>query len=66
MAVRSSERPVCKLIGTNGDSAAIIKRVVSTLRSVGHADLIDEYVDRATRGTYLDLLNITSEYVRIS
>ena len=56
---------VVKLIGEDGNAFYILGKVEKALRKAGHADLTEEYLNKATQGDYDALLRVTAEYVTI-
>lgn len=56
-------KPLCKLIGADGNAYAIMGRVVSALKKAGYRELIDEYQKKAMSGNYDHLLAVSMEYV---
>lgn len=59
-------KPVCKLVGTDGNVFAIIGRVRDALRAAGQAARAAEFVERAfSAGTYDEVLRLCMEYVEV-
>jgi len=57
-------KPLCKLIGTDGNVFSIIGRVRRTLVETGQDDRAREFVERAYRsGSYEAVLALCLEYV---
>lgn len=56
-------KPVCRLVGEDGNAYSIIARVSKALRRAGQGDKVAEYQARATSGDYDNLLAVTMEYV---
>jgi len=60
------EKPVCKLVGTDGNVFSIIGKVVQSLRRAGQADKAKEFSDKAMNaGSYSDVLAMTFDYVKV-
>ena len=63
---RESAKPICKLVGTDGNVFAIIGRVREALRRAGQAERASEFVQRAFRaGSYDEVLRLCMEYVEV-
>jgi hypothetical protein len=62
--IPEDKRPLCRLVGEDGNAFAIIGRVCHALKKAGLADKCDEYIDLATQSDYDNLLRVTMEYVR--
>ena len=59
-------KPVCKLVGTDGNVFAIIGRVREALRRAGQAERASEFVQKAFRsGCYDEVLRLCMEYVEV-
>ena len=59
-------KPVCKLVGTDGNVFAIIGRVREEPRRAGQAELASEFVQQAFRaGSYDEVLRLCMEYVEV-
>ncbi|MAG26520.1 hypothetical protein CMI47_13315 [Candidatus Pacearchaeota archaeon] len=58
------KRPICELIGKDGNAYAIMGRVSRALKKAGFKHKIDEYIRRATSSDYNNLLCVTLDYVR--
>jgi hypothetical protein len=59
-------KPVCKLVGTDGNVFAVIGRVREALREAGQAERASEFVRRAFRaGSYDEVLRLCMEYVEV-
>lgn len=56
-------KPICKLVGEDGNAFAIMGRVTSSLRKAGYSHLVKQYQQEATSGGYDRLLNVSLEYV---
>jgi len=62
----SPPKPVCKLIGTDGNVFSIIGRVRRALTAAGQEDRAREFVERAFRsGSYDAVLQLCLEYVEV-
>ena len=61
------EKPTVKLIGTNGNSFAIIGRVKEALLKAGaDKEYIFKYQDEVMSGDYNNLLCVTMDYVHVT
>ena len=61
-----SPKPVCKLVGTDGNVFAIIGKVKDTLRRAGQKDKAEEFQQRATNaGSYDEVLAMLFDYVEV-
>ncbi len=61
------EKPVVKLIDTNGNAFAIIGRVKKALvRAGADKEYVKKYLDEAMRGDYDNLLCVTMNYVHVT
>lgn len=59
-------KPICKLIGIDGNVFNIIGLVVKTLKRAGQADKAKEFANRAMQAaSYDDVLVMLSDYVEI-
>ena len=59
-------KPVCQLIGGDGNVFAIIGTVRNTLLRAGMAEKAREYQDRAlSAGSYDEVLQLCMEYVEV-
>lgn len=59
-------KPVCKLVGTDGNVFAIIGRVREALRRAGQGERASEFVQRAFRaGSYDEVLRLCMDYVEV-
>ena len=59
-------KPVCRLVGTDGNIFAVIGRVREALRQAGQADRAAAFVQRAFRaGSYDEVLRLCMEYVEV-
>jgi len=64
--VATEERPVCKLIGENGNVFNVIGRVRRALINAGMSERAKEFTARAERsGSYDEVLQLTMKYVEI-
>lgn len=63
--VDAVKRPKCKLVGTDGNSFAIIGAVSSCLKKNGQRHLVKQFIDEATSGDYNHLLATAMKYVDI-
>lgn len=64
-APNGREKVTVKLIGESGNSFAILGRAVGAMKKAGWSPAeINEFRDRATRGTYDELLTTILEYAR--
>ncbi|HEX5132089.1 MAG TPA: hypothetical protein VFX92_06345 [Candidatus Krumholzibacteria bacterium] len=60
------ERPVCKLVGTDGNVFAVIGRVRETLQRAGQTSSASEFVKRAFAArSYDEVLRLCMEYVEV-
>jgi hypothetical protein len=60
------DKPVCKLIGEDGNAFAIIGAVSKCLKRAGMADKAKEFTSKAfQQGSYDELLCLCDEYVEI-
>ena len=65
LGIPEERRPICELVGKDGNAYAIMGSVTKALRRAGFKkNKIDEYIARATSGDYNNLLCVTLEYVR--
>jgi hypothetical protein len=63
---RSEEKPVCKLIGTDGNVFSIIGLVVSALKNAGFSERADEFREKAFNAeSYDKVLQLCMEYVDV-
>jgi hypothetical protein len=59
-------KPICKLIGTDGNVFSIIGRVRDALRKAGQEDRASEFVEKAFgAGSYDGVLQLCLEYVEV-
>jgi len=59
-------KPVCKLIGEDGNVFNIMGRVSQALKSAGEKDKAKEFVRKATEcGSYDEVLILLHKYVRV-
>jgi hypothetical protein len=60
------EKPVCKLVGTDGNVFSIIGNVSRVLKRAGQADKAKEFQDKAMgAGSYSEVLRMTFDYVEV-
>jgi len=60
------ERPVVKLIGSNGNAFAVMGKIKQALKKSGaDKEYIDQYISEAMSGNYDNLLVVSMEYVDI-
>lgn len=59
------QKPVVRLIGTDGNAFAIMGKVARALRQAGKPELVKPYMEEATSGDYDHLLQITMKYVDV-
>jgi hypothetical protein len=59
------EKPVVRLVGTDGNAFAIMGKVARALRQAGKPELVKRYMDEATSGDYDHLLQVTMKYVDV-
>lgn len=65
-AKTNPRRPVCKLVGTDGNVFAIIGRVACALREAGSGDRGREFTSRAFAAhSYDEVLRLCIEYVDV-
>jgi len=65
-AAVSPPKPVCRLVGEDGNVFAIIGRVRRTLRTAGQPGQAQEFADRAfSAGSYDEVLRLCMEYVEV-
>ena len=55
-----------KLIGTDGNAFAILRKVSKALKTGGHGDLVEQFMKEAMSGDYDHLLATACEYVEVS
>ncbi len=58
-------KPICCLVGKDGNAFAIMGEVSKTLRKAGLGDKVAEYKAKAMSGDYDNLLRVSMEYVEI-
>ena len=59
-------KPVCKLVGTDGNVFSVIGRVRTTLRQAGMDEKAREFTDRAFKaGSYDEVLRLCMEVVEV-
>lgn len=65
-APAEAPRPVCKLVGTDGNVFAVIGHVREALREAAQAERASEFVRRSFRaGSYDEVLRLCMEYVEV-
>ena len=61
------EKPIVKLIDTNGNAFAIMGRVKNALFKAGaDKEYVDKYLKEAMFGDYDNLLCVTMDYVHVT
>lgn len=66
MIARDEGRPLCRLVGTDGNVFAIIGKVQQVLRNAGQHERATEFVRRAfAAGSYDAVLQLCFEYVEV-
>ncbi|MDD3474435.1 MAG: hypothetical protein PHP08_00845 [Candidatus Dojkabacteria bacterium] len=64
--MEENSKPICKLIGTDGNVFSIIGKVSSCLKRAGMEEKAKEFTERALSShSYDDVLNLCNEYVDI-
>jgi len=64
--VRSVAKPVCNIVGTDGNVYALIGKVSKALEDAGLSDLMAQFVDRSlSAGSYDDVLTVSRYYVEL-
>lgn len=58
-------KPIVKLVGTDGNAFAIIGRVSKALKRAGLRKEAEEFVKEATSGDYNHLLQTAMKYVEV-
>mgnify|MGYP006285603761 CR=1 FL=1 len=62
----SSEKPVCKLVGTDGNVFSIIGLVIAALKNAGFGERADEFREKAfSAESYDEVLRLCMEYVDV-
>ena len=62
----SNEKPVCKLVGANGNVFVIIGKVSECLKKAGLKDKADEFTSKAFNAvSYDNVLCLCLEYVDV-
>ena len=62
----NGQKPVCKLIGTDGNVFSVIGRVKHALRKAGQDDRAHEFVEKAFQAkSYHEVLARCADYVDI-
>lgn len=64
MPIAEKDRPVCPLVGEDGNAFSIIGRVRKTLIKAGFKKEADDFQREATAGDYNNLLMVACSYVR--
>jgi hypothetical protein len=59
------QKPIVRLIGTDGNAFAIMGKVARALRQAGKPELVKPYTEEATSGDYDHLLRVTMKYVDV-
>jgi len=60
------EKPICELIGTDGNVFSIIGRVSKTLKRAGQVDKAKEFTDKAMKAESYDaVLRLLNDYVEV-
>jgi len=59
------KKPTVKLIGTDGNSFAVLGKVSKALKQAGLVDEAKKYMDEAMSGDYNHLLQVTMKYVNV-
>lgn len=66
MDALADTKPVCKLIGEDGNAFAIIGRVSKTLKRAGLYDRAAEFIKRAfAADSYDEVLRLCMDYVEV-
>jgi len=61
------QKPICKLVGTDGNVFAIIGAVSNCLKGADLTEVASEFQDRAfNAGSYDEVLQIVMEYVEVT
>ena len=59
-------KPICKLVGTDGNVFSVIGKVSSTLKKVGLATQASEFTAKAFQAeNYDEILRLVMEYVEV-
>ncbi|MDM8538741.1 hypothetical protein QUF70_18450 [Desulfobacterales bacterium HSG17] len=65
--IEPKEKPIVKLIDTNGNAFAIIGRVKNALQKAGaDKEYMKKYLDEVMSGDYNNLLCVTMDYVHVT
>jgi hypothetical protein len=65
-ATDMTDRPSCKLVGTDGNVFSIIGRVKKALRDAGQADRASEFVEKAFAAkSYDEVLRLAMDFVEV-
>lgn len=59
------QKPIVKLVGTDGNAFAIMGKVARALGQAGKPELVQPYMDEAMAGDYDHLLRVTMKYVDV-
>ena len=60
------KKPVCKLVGTDGNVFAVIGKVSEALKKAGQKDKAAEFTDKAfSAGSYEEVLAACFDYVEV-
>jgi hypothetical protein len=60
------EKPICKLVGTDGNVFSIIGNVSRVLKRAGQADKAKEFTEKAFKaGSYDEVLTMLHDYVEV-
>jgi len=63
---KNMSKPICKLVGTDGNVFAIIGNVSKSLKKAGLAEKATEFTSKAfNSGSYDEVLQLAMEYVEI-
>ena len=63
----ATNKPKCKLTGTDGNVFALAGRVTNTLKKAGQFDMAKEFSGRLSKcGSYGEALALMQEYVEVS
>ena len=66
MSTDKVDKPVCKLVGSDGNVFAVIGAVCKALRRAGQPDKAEEFSKRAMKsGSYDAVLQLCFEYVEV-
>ena len=63
---KKTSKPICKLVGTDGNVFSVIGNVSTALRRGGHIDKVEEFQEKAFRcGSYDEVLRLCHKYVEV-